>query len=231
MKQMIRHSLPTIALAFILMLGIQSCSQKVVSPQVRTVMGVKQGQTEAEVYELLGKPAFRRFNREQEDWEYRRWESPTTAKVTVITFVNHRVRKLDSYYERIKETPHIKREVKTIKRRVYKPRQREIHRPTRYIQAKPYEEISDYELMEIIDRLGDGRSTSDALRILRIYSKNKRFSCSQVRKIFDQFIFSSDKVKALRVLAPRIVDNENDEILVAEFTEPERSQAMRILGY
>ncbi len=225
--------LKALAYSFILILAFQSCRTTTAKQQASPLLKVHQGQTKEEVFQLLGNPTARRFNELQEEWEYQSWHSEKAYKVVVVTFFENRVLKLDTSYKPIGAIKTKEQELRTVPRNIQKevvPKTRTREVAARQLRHK--EVISKEELERIIEQdLKHCFRASDGFRVLRIRSKNYLFTCLQVRKLLHQFIFTSDKIKALRILAPRITDNENDRILIEEFTFPEKDEAMKILGY
>ncbi len=215
MKQIMQHWLKTLSLSIILMFTLQSCVA-LIGSQGDKMMQVHKGQTQEEVYELLGKPAFRRFNNHQEEWEYRRWHNDTSASVTVITFDNGRVSKLDSFYDRA-ERPIIRHEGAQI-----------IERPRPIYERRL---ISQRGFESVRQEVKAQAFTDDKIKVLKYHSRHNMFTCSQIRSLLRQFTFSDDKLKALRILSYCIYDGFNSRTIVSEFNLIDRDEAMRILGY
>ncbi len=232
MKQIIQHWLKTLSLSFILMITLQSCVA-LLGSQSDKMMKVYKGQSQEEVYELLGKPAFRRFNRDGEEWEYRRWRSESSSEVTVITFVDHRVSKLDSYYDRDMR-PIIRHEgPQIIERPIYNRPRYNDRRRRRHREDYNYERrlVSKRVFTTIKREVTEQPFTDDKIKVLKYHSRYNLFTCDQIRSLLRQFTFSDDKLKALRILSRCIYDGFNSRTIVSEFNLIDRDDAMRILGY
>lgn len=61
-------------------------------------MKIKNGMTQEEVVEILGKPTHHRFNGGYEQWEYRK-ENPFSGKrtVVIVDFINGKVSALNTF--------------------------------------------------------------------------------------------------------------------------------------
>ena len=69
------------------------------------------------------------------------------------------------------------------------------------------------------------------LAVLGEAARANVFAADQVRQLVALLTFGSDKLAALRLLAPRIVDPENRFLIYGAFTfDSEKAQARRILG-
>ncbi len=227
MKQIITIRLKTIILS-LLIFGLQSCIA-LNSPKESPIMKIHQGQPQEEVFQLLGKPSYRRFNEKQEEWEYRHWYNDSSCKVTIITFVNRLVTKMDNFYVQ-PEKQIIKHEAPSVvERPIYPPVGSRGVRPE-YIGQ--HHTISDEDFNRIIKE--DFRGvffTDDYLKKIRFYSKSIAFSCRQTKRLLKFFNFSDDKLKALRIVAPYISDRMNYRIIISEFDLLTQDDALKILGY
>ncbi len=240
MKYNSYQSLKMIVLSIILLFAVQSCSVMSSDPLLK----IHQGQTREEVLTLLGDPHYRRFNQEQEEWEYRRHYS-NSGEVAVITFVEGRVSKLDNYRVELPPRPVIERPVtKVIEREVHReptvgdiifgqvfPRRGSRRRCDRgHIETGRYP-VSDKEFRQIRRDLASGFTLGDErLSKLRFYAKTMAFSCAQTRILLSYFSFEDEKLAALRVLAPCIYDRANISRVINSFTF-DKDEAAEILGY
>ncbi len=228
MKYMKRNWFKTLVLSIIAMFTLQSCAA-LFQQQTSPLMQIHQGQTKEEVFGLLGKPSFRRFNKEQEEWEYRHWNNDSSCKVTIITFVNQLVKKLDSFYVKPERQIIQHEPPRVIERPVYPSRDDRYYRP-RYIGQR--HTISDGDFDRIIrDDFRGALFTDDYLKKIRFYSRTTAFSCRQVKRLLKFFTFSDDKLKALRIVAPYIPDRINYRIILSQFGHFDKEKAMEILGY
>lgn len=87
-----------IVLLFLLLILSSSCASYYVSG--KRVMEVQKGMTQQEVRQLLGKPDYRRFEGDFEEWEFRRDKgtplTPTPMTI-IIQFVDGEVISMDTY--------------------------------------------------------------------------------------------------------------------------------------
>ncbi|MBP3252740.1 MAG: outer membrane protein assembly factor BamE [Prevotella sp.] len=60
---------------------------------------IQPGMTAQEVQQSLGKPSYRRFNENYEEWEYRKHFLTGDDDVLIVNFRNGRVVAMDSFYE------------------------------------------------------------------------------------------------------------------------------------
>ncbi len=234
MKQIIRQVLRSIVLSAFLLTALQSCS---LLRESDPMMKIHQGQTQQEILTLLGKPKFRRFNQQQEEWEYRRYNN-YAEKVTVITFVDHRVAKLDSYQIDVPARPVprvVEREVHhepsvgdIVFGEIFSRRDRGRHCEAGHRGRGRYR-VSGEEFRRIRKDVDSGFN-SDKLPKLRFYAKNMDFSCNQIVKLLSCFSFEDDRLSALRVLAPCIYDRANIGVVIRSFSF-KREEAADILDY
>lgn len=85
-------------LLFALWMVVGSCFTGYVS--TKQIMGVEQGMSKQEVQSMLGKPDFRRFDGDMEEWEFHRENgTPISAISTtiIIQFVNGTVVSMDTF--------------------------------------------------------------------------------------------------------------------------------------
>ncbi|MBQ9668863.1 MAG: outer membrane protein assembly factor BamE [Prevotella sp.] len=68
---------------------------------------IEQGMTKDEVQKALGKPDYRRFDRDREQWEYRQHLLNGDHDVMLVDFEDGRVVSLDSFYEHHPQLPEI----------------------------------------------------------------------------------------------------------------------------
>jgi hypothetical protein len=83
----------------------------------------------------------------------------------------------------------------------------------------------------MLDGVHRARFSSSKLTIIRAYARANYFSCYQVRRLLRAVRFSSDRVRALRALAPRIVDRHRAYTIPNVFRfSSDRRRARSILG-
>lgn len=63
------------------------------------LMDIRSGMSETEIISLLGKPDYRRFDGNREEWEYRNSAVLNDPSIYRITFVDGKVNSFDSYLD------------------------------------------------------------------------------------------------------------------------------------
>ena len=97
-----------IILLLALGLGVSSCFTSYISN--KQVMGVQQGMTQRDVESILGKPDYRRFDGDMEEWEFHRDNGTpvlTSEPMTIIVqFANKKVISMDTFKGYGRPSPH-----------------------------------------------------------------------------------------------------------------------------
>lgn len=178
------------------------------------LLKLEKGMTKEEVVVLLGEPDFRRFNREREEWEYKK-ENPVTSekKVIVVGFINNRVSNMNSFDGNYIPTPPVDvyppEEVEADESFVYPLPPKGQHTHAYAMNNKDFELL--YAGIEK-EPFAKGRIQSLELAIV-----NKYFTSKQCVQLMSLFPFNGDKLKALHLLAPHILDSENYIEIVNSF--------------
>lgn len=95
-------------------------------------------------------------------------------------------------------------------------------------QVYPISEPQLQNLMQAIQKesFGDGK-----LRVLEAAAPTQYFLVPQVQKILQKFSFGEDKLDAVRLLWPRVLDRENSYQLYQSFSFPaEKDELKNIIG-
>jgi hypothetical protein len=89
--------------------------------------------------------------------------------------------------------------------------------------------MSDADLRGLLQQITSA-SSNDKLNVLRQASVGHNFLVDQVARILPLYIYTADRVVALQILAPQLVDRPNSFKLLALFTySDDREQAQQIL--
>lgn len=185
-------------------------------------MQIERGMTKADVERAFGRPSHRRFNAEQEEWEYRRYYEQGATKVVVVTFVNGRVDKLDDYTE---PAPPVK------------PILPESYPRTGVIiggGAQPYpsrraEQERWFE--QFYARVKKVPFDDDRNRLIGAAAQTSYFTSAQVCRLLSLKTFGDDRLKILSLVARRVEDMENAYRIIDMFTfDSEKREAARLLG-
>ncbi|MFN3202037.1 MAG: DUF4476 domain-containing protein [Bradymonadia bacterium] len=85
----------------------------------------------------------------------------------------------------------------------------------RHQPAPVYRPVSQDTMQHLVQRLRDEPFRSDQMRIIRRAANRHHFTARQAVRLAKQLSFSGDRVDALAVLYPSIVDPQNDHVLYA----------------
>ncbi|NCC09531.1 MAG: outer membrane protein assembly factor BamE [Bacteroidia bacterium] len=66
---------------------------------IKKMMAVEKGMTKNQIVDVLGSPSYRSFNDEKELWEFRQFLAGGNTSVILITFIDGRVEKMDTFEE------------------------------------------------------------------------------------------------------------------------------------
>lgn len=69
------------------------------------------------------------------------------------------------------------------------------------------------QLAALSESLRQASFRNDKMRVLRLAAPQHYFTTDQVRQLVEHFSFSSDKVEAIAMLHPRLIDPENTHTL------------------
>ncbi len=90
--------------------------------------------------------------------------------------------------------------------------------------------MSDREFAVLCERIERKPFKSERLELVEVGSLDSRFSCEQVCRLLAFFTFDDDRLAALALLAPHIVDRPHAEHLVDCFTfESAKQRALLLL--
>lgn len=78
--------------------------------------------------------------------------------------------------------------------------------------------ISESSLQTLIQDLREEPFSDDQLRLLRTAADKHHFTVDQVLRILPVFTFEDDRVEAVRILWPKVLDKENGHRLYSAFT-------------
>lgn len=212
----------TLKQAFLLMavaLGMSSCAVfNVTSKDV--LMSVQKGMTQQEVTAILGKPDYRRFDRETEDWEYVK-PIAGNAGGTVITigFVDGRVVSMDSFQDRPAPPVALYPTVEVGVGHASRP------------HVSVGRAMNDADFEAFYNKVKGKPFKDDRLKLMESGIGNRGLSCRQCMRMMSIFTFDDDKLEVLQILAPNLVDRENgDKIVNSLAFISSEEKARKILG-
>lgn len=188
------------------------------------IMKVQKGMSQEEVSQLLGNPDFRRFDNGSEQWEYKRTNMSTaTYMVIIVDFIDGQVANMDSFDEKMPAPPLAicpPAEIITVEKPVYP----DLHRPRR----KP---MNPQDFQSLYNKVKNKPFTDDQMELLAVGIVNNYFTCQQTASLMSIFTWDDEKMKVLNMIAERIVDRENGEVIVKKLDSLfKQDDARKILG-
>lgn len=98
------------------------------------------------------------------------------------------------------------------------------------LPAQPERAMAPERFDELVRLLEDEAFPSSALRTLQTVAREHRFAVEQVQRLFAVFAFGSDRLRALEITLPRVLDRANAFQLIGAFTfESEKAQARQLI--
>ncbi|WP_455672499.1 DUF4476 domain-containing protein [Phocaeicola sp.] len=175
----------------------------------KSLMSVQKGMSREEITQLLGKPGYRRFDEQGEQWEYIKGSGIGSFRtIILVSFTNGKVSSFDSFEYRPYASPAPicpPSEVIAIDA----PRYPEFHKGGR--------RISNDAFQTLYNKVKNKAFKEDRLEILATESGNYYFTCQQCARFMKLFTWDDDKMKVLEILAPRIADKRNEEVIIETF--------------
>lgn len=99
-----------------------------------------------------------------------------------------------------------------------------------FIDSRLQYPMNDDDFAELVRSFEKATFGSDKENIIKTAVRHNYFTCAQVAKILSFFSFDNDRVKQFRLLAPRIVDPQNNHTLFSAFSfTSSRDEAKQIL--
>jgi hypothetical protein len=91
--------------------------------------------------------------------------------------------------------------------------------------------VDDDGVGALIEQIEDQSFANDKLRVLAEAASSNWFRVSHIERILPLFAFSNDKLKALEIISPRLVDRQNKFRIYNLFTFPnDKERAQKILA-
>lgn len=203
-----------------LVICVSSCAS-ILGINKSVIMSVQKGMTQQEVSSILGKPDYRRFDRELEEWEYLKNIADNPGWTTiVVSFIDGRVVSMDSFQQSVAPPPvavypsiEVGGEITS--------------RPNVHVGRV----MNEQDFQAFYNKVKSKTFKDDQLELLQNGLGNKRLSCKQCIRMMSIYTFDDDKLEVLKIVAPNIVDRENyDEIINALDFISSEEKARRILG-
>jgi hypothetical protein len=103
--------------------------------------------------------------------------------------------------------------------------------PPQPVPVPAVQPISEPQFQRLVNAIAKESFGDGKLRVLESAAPSQYFLVSQVQRILTKFSFGNDKLKAVRVLWPRVLDRENGYQLYQSFTfQGEKDQLREIIG-
>lgn len=218
MKTTIRKALLKAVFLTTIVTGITGCSTTSFFSNNDSLDKIRPGMTQSEVSHILGKPKFRRFNYDIEEWEYRKWISNYDA-VIIVRFDEGKVVAMDSF-----ETPN-NQQTGTV------PTPPVPYPDNRPVRPQRLERMSDSEFSLFYKKVKDEPFSDEKDDMIRALSGSKRLTCKQCAQLLDFYSFSDEKLNVVRLFAPNIVDKENYKDIQKKFSSYfDKEDVKKIIG-
>lgn len=89
--------------------------------------------------------------------------------------------------------------------------------------------MKESDFSGLLDALGGHNFPKKKLCIIEVAAFRNTFTCDQVGQIFDAFQFSQHKLKALKILRYRMIDPENNFLLISAFASSLDKKKAKVL--
>ncbi len=219
----------TIALSCMMMLSV--CVEA--SAKVRKT--VERGMTKDEVTAILGNPKLTSFDAFGDRWQYESQNIFTgDTKYTIVMFdLSGRVVGLDTY---VKEFQRINGNNANSQHPAPQPVQ-----PVQSVRPLPpaYNpsmnggyvcNLDEALFSKFYNKVRNASFNNEKFDLIEVASLGCWYSCGQVARTMRLFTFDNDRLKALRLMAPRIVDPQNSSEIYRLFTfDSEKAKVGEIL--
>jgi hypothetical protein len=70
----------------------------------------------------------------------------------------------------------------------------------------------------LINQIKSESFSDDQMRVIRTAAKNYNFDCNQIVRVIECFTFSADKISALGITYPKVIDPKNNYTILDSFT-------------
>ena len=164
------------------------------------------GMTKREVVDLLGNPEFKRSYNGIEQWEYKKLHFISGAVTTILLDFQHD--KVISFNSYAGDTPSP----------TYPPIAICPPAPVEEIPSLAYPTDDQKWFQELYQKVKDKPFKDERLKILREAARQSDFTCDEIVQLMKIFNFDDEKLEALVILEPTIIDRENTDRIVDSMT-------------
>ena len=200
-------SLMKVVIMAIVLLTTTSCGVLDASLQrSRLAESLHTGMTKREVVDLLGNPEFKRSYNGIEQWEYKKLHFISGAVTTILLDFQHD--KVISFNSYAGDTPSP----------TYPPIAICPPAPVEEIPSLAYPTDDQKWFQELYQKVKDKPFKDERLKILREAARQSDFTCDEIVQLMKIFNFDDERLEALVILEPTIIDRENTDRIVDSMT-------------
>lgn len=164
------------------------------------------GMTKREVVDLLGNPEFKRSYNGIEQWEYKKLHFISGAVTTILLDFQHD--KVISFNSYAGATPSP----------AYPPIAICPPAPVEEIPSLAYPTDDQKWFQELYQKVKDKPFKDERLKILREAASQSDFTCDEIVQLMKIFNFDDERLEALAILEPTIINRENTDRIVDSMT-------------
>ncbi len=200
-------NLMKVVIMAIVLLTTTSCGVLDASLQrSRLAESLHTGMTKREVVDLLGNPEFKRSYNGIEQWEYKKLHFISGAVTTILLDFQHD--KVISFNSYAGDTPSP----------TYPPIAICPPAPVEEIPSLAYPTDDQKWFQELYQKVKDKPFKDERLKILREAARQSDFTCDEIVQLMKIFNFDDERLEALVILEPTIIDRENIDRIVDSMT-------------
>lgn len=200
-------NLMKVVIMAIVLLTTTSCGVLDASLQrSRLAESLHTGMTKREVVDLLGNPEFKRSYNGIEQWEYKKLLFISGAVTTILLDFQHD--KVISFNSYAGDTPSP----------TYPPIAICPPAPVEEIPSLAYPTDDQKWFQELYQKVKDKPFKDERLKILREAARQSDFTCDEIVQLMKIFNFDDERLEALVILEPTIIDRENTDRIVDSMT-------------
>ena len=200
-------NLMKVVIMAIVLLTTTSCGVLDASLQrSRLAESLHTGMTKREVVDLLGNPEFKRSYNGIKQWEYKKLHFISGAVTTILLDFQHD--KVISFNSYAGDTPSP----------TYPPIAICPPAPVEEIPSLAYPTDDQKWFQELYQKVKDKPFKDERLKILREAARQSDFTCDEIVQLMKIFNFDDERLEALVILEPTIIDRENTDRIVDSMT-------------
>lgn len=189
-----------------LLVAMTSCRLYDTAGQRAQLMeNLHEGMTKREVVDLLGNPEFKRSNNGIEQWEFHKIHFSGAVTTILLDFQHDKVISFNSYAG---ATPSP----------AYPPIAICPPAPVEERPSLAYPTDDQAWFQELYQKVKDKPFKDERLKILREAARQSDFTCDEIVQLMKIFNFDDERLEALAILEPTIIDRENTNRIVDSMT-------------